>query len=294
MSASLKRLAEAPWFHRLMVGVILAAGIIVGLETNRDLMQRFGPLLHALDQIILALFIIELVVRLGAYGRRFFHDPWNVFDFAVVAICLLPLHAEYAAVLRLVRVLRLLRLVTALPRLQMLVGALLHSLSSMGYVGLLLLLMLYVYGVMGVFLFGASSPEHFGSLGSAMLALFQVITLEGWVEIMRAQFPPPGAGSGASTFAVFVYFISFILLGTMIMLNLFIGVIMNGMAEFQAKAEKSSTRPRDELHEIVLQLGELQRRLAVLDLRGRASGRDGEMEQPNASPHAAAATGTRV
>jgi len=133
-------------------------------------------------------------------------------------------------VLRLARGLRLLRLITALPKLQLLVGALLKSLGAMGYVSLLLALMFYIYGVAGVHLFGKADAAHFGSLPAALLSLFRVITLDNWSDIFRA------AQAGAPL-AALAYFISFILLGTMIMLNLFIGIIMNSMAEMHAEIE---------------------------------------------------------
>jgi hypothetical protein len=144
------------------------------------------------------------------------HARW--FERTIVALCCLPLEAQFAAALR------LLRLVTALPKLHLLVGALLKSLGAMRYVGLLLALMFYIYGVAGVHLFRQANPAHFGSLPAALLALFQVTTLDNWSETYRA------VRAGAPVAAP-VYFISFILLDTMIMLNLFIGIIMNSMSE---------------------------------------------------------------
>mgnify|MGYP000901264076 CR=1 FL=1 len=140
---------------------------------------------------------------------------------------------QFAAVLRLARVLRLLRVVSSLPRLQFLVAALFKSLGSMGYVGLLLLLLFYIYAVIGVSAFGSGDSINFGSIPVAMLTLFRIITLEGWVEVMNAQF-----AAGVSSAAVVAYFVSFILIGTMIMLNLFIGIILNGMTEMQAEADE--------------------------------------------------------
>jgi len=150
------------------------------------------------------------------------HARW--FERTILALCCLPLEAQFAAALRQARALRLLRLVTALPKLHLLVGALLKSLGAMRYVGLLLALMFYIYGVAGVHLFRQANPAHFGSLPAALLALFQVTTLDNWSETYRA------VRAGAPVAAP-VYFISFILLDTMIMLNLFIGIIMNSMSE---------------------------------------------------------------
>jgi len=189
--------------------------------------------------LVLAIFIVEIALKMAVHGRQpwhYFRDGWNVFDFTIVALCCLPMNAQFAAVLRLARALRLLRLVTALPRLQLLVGALLKSLGAMGYVGLLLALMFYIYGVAGVHLFREADAGHFGSLKAALLSLFQVITLDNWSEIYRAS------RSGAPV-ATPLYFISFILLGTMIMLNLFIGIVMNSMSEMHTEiAERDRQR----------------------------------------------------
>jgi len=239
MNAKLNALVRARWFETTILIVIILAGVLAGLETSPALVARYGTQLEALDLFVLAIFIVEIALKIAVHGRQpwhYFRDGWNVFDFTIVALCCLPMNAQFAAVLRLARALRLLRLVTALPRLQLLVGALLKSLGAMGYVGLLLALMFYIYGVAGVHLFREADASHFGSLKAALLSLFQVITLDNWSEIYRAA--RPGA-----PLATPIYFISFILLGTMIMLNLFIGIIMNSMSQMHAEiAERDRQR----------------------------------------------------
>jgi voltage-gated sodium channel len=177
-------------------------------------------------------------------------------------------------VLRLVRVLRVLRLVTAVPRLQLLVGALIKSVPSMSYVALLLCLLFYVYAVAGVALFGANDPANFGTLPTAGLTLFQVVTMEGWTDLMHAQFEAyPGRAVPV------MYFLSFILIGTMIILNLFIGVIVNGMDEArQEMAEEERERhlektgrttAGDDVAMLREQLATMQEGLAALERRLR-------------------------
>ncbi len=149
----IQQIVAAKAFHHLIVAVIVAAGLVAGLETSPAVMASHGPLLLGLDKLILGAFALEAALKMAAHGRRpwrYFADGWNVFDFAILALCLLPVGGPFAAVLRLARVLRLLRLVSALPKLQLLVGALLKSLSAMGYVSLLLALLFYIYAVAGV------------------------------------------------------------------------------------------------------------------------------------------------
>ena len=243
----LAQVAQAKWFSNFIVGVILLAGFLVGLETYPSVVEGNKGLLHALDQIILWIFVVEVVIKMGAEGSkpwRYFRDPWNIFDFTIVAVCFLPVESSFVAVLRLARILRVLKLVTAIPKLQMLVGALLKSIPSMGYVSLLLGILFYIYACMGVTLLGANDPVHFGNLQIAMLSLFRTVTLEDWTDLMyiamygcnkygydgmMAQCTAPSASPVGGA----LFFVSFVLLGTMIVLNLFIGVIMNGMDEAQ-------------------------------------------------------------
>ncbi len=252
MSAYLRSIAQSRRFLYIVLALIVFAAVLVGLETNPKIEARYRPLLDALNNIVLWAFVVEALIKAGQHGWRFyryFYDPWNVFDFAIIAVCFLPIDGHYVAVMRLARIFRALRLITAIPRLQILVNALLKSIPSMGYVGLLLFLLFYVYGVMGVFLFRENDPMRFGDLPNAMLTLFTVVTQEGWNEVLYIQmfgsdvFTTPNPNNMArksvpQPLISAIFFITFIFLGTMILLNLFIGVILNSMEEVQQQANK--------------------------------------------------------
>ncbi|MEI6175567.1 MAG: ion transporter [Verrucomicrobiota bacterium] len=241
MTRTAGTIVHAPWFQRFIIATILLAGVLAGIETDTATVAAHGFLLRTLDSMVLGIFIIEVVLKLAAHCPRpwdYFRDGWNVFDFIVVVLCLLPMDSQFAVVLRLGRALRLLRLVSALPKLQLLVGALIKSFSSMGYVGLLLGLMFYIYAITGVHLFGGHDKEHFGSLSKAFLTLFQTITLDDWKFLFSSA-------KGSSPAAAAAYFVSFILLGTMIMLNLFIGTIMNSMSEMHAELDEQLRAKQD-------------------------------------------------
>lgn len=251
-------LAASKVFQRFITGVIVLAAVLVGLETDPGMVERVGGALHLGDQLIIAIFTLEVVVKLtggGATWYRYFRDPWNVFDFVIVVACLLPIDAQYLTVLRLLRLLRVLRLVRALPKLQILVGALIKSLPSMVYVTLLLFLVFYIYGVAAVFMFGHNDPIHFSTLPMSMLSLFRAVTLEDWTDLMYIQmYGCAGYGydgrealctaSHAMPVGGALFFVSFVLLATMVMLNLFVGVIMNGMAEAQKETEEMQAKDR--------------------------------------------------
>ncbi len=290
MTHRIKQLVESKPFHHGIVAVIVLAGVVAGLETSAAIMAQHGALLHGLDKIILGVFIVEALLKMAAHGRqpwRYFADGWNVFDFLIVVICVLPVGGPFAAVLRLARALRLLRLVSALPKLQLLVGALLKSLSAMGYVSLLLALLFYIYAVAGIHLFGAHDPKNFGSLPAAFLSLFRLVTLDNWADLFNGQLPHvPGI-------KVAVYFVTFIIFGTMIILNLFIGIIMNSMSEMHAEiAERDRTEHErltgsatleDDLKLLERELSETQTRLAGLRRKwgkaGTTESRPAQMEE---------------
>jgi len=254
-----RAVVETRLFQRFVLGAILTGAITVGLETYPALVERHGGLLHGIDRIVVAIFVVEAILKMAAHGRRFwryFLDPWNDFDFAIVVLCLVPAVGPYAAVVRLARVLRALRLVTAVPRLQIIVSSLMKALPSMGYVGLLLLLLFYVYAVLGVFLFRANDPLHFEDLQTALITMFRVVTLEDWTDVLYIAIHGSGsyvgyeamnhtglaAVSRAQPVKAVLFFVSFVLLGTVVILNLVIGVIISSMEEAQHEREQQLLR----------------------------------------------------
>lgn len=243
---ALGRLVESAPFNRFVTAIILLAALLVGLETYPPLLERYGPTLYLLNNVVLAIFALEVLLRMGAEWprpMRYFRNGWNVFDFLIVAVSLLPGLGTYAVVARLLRLLRVLRLIRTLPDLQIILGALLRSIPSIGYVLVLMMLLLYLYAVAGVFLFGANDPFHFGNLHTALLTLFSILTLEGWVDVLRIQYfgcerfelPDPAlcAQPQAQPLVAVVYMVSFVLLGTLVFLNLLVGIVVNSMDEMR-------------------------------------------------------------
>jgi len=226
-------------FNVYIFSLITFSAILIGIETYPDMASKYRDLLVLLDRFIITCFVLEIGLKIIAMGKKpwqFFKDSWNVFDFIIVAICLIPSDdTHFFAVFRILRVLRIFRMITFLPKLRLLIGALLKSIPSMGYVVLLIAILFYVYAIVGVFVFGASDPLHFGDLHHTMVTLFKVLTLEGWTDIMNNHILGPTIEGHLQivSFWPFLYFASFILIGAMIIMNLFIGVIMNSMDESQ-------------------------------------------------------------
>ena len=221
-----KQFVEKNSVQNFIIALIIFNSITIGLETSRIIMNSFGNVLLLLDKIILAIFVIEILLKFYAYGFSFFKSGWNIFDFSIVAIALLPASGALA-VLRSLRIFRSLRLIKNLPKLRFIVEALLHSLPSLGWIFVLLALVFYVFAVIGTKLFGAAYPEWFGNLGASMFSLFQIMTLEGWAEISREVMEKYPLAN--------IYFILFILLASYTTLNIFIAIVVNTMAEVQQK-----------------------------------------------------------
>lgn len=263
-------------FRKLILFTIILAAVLVGFETDQEIYERYGSFFHMINHLILVIFTLEALIKMAGQWPSpwsYFRDPWNVFDFCILLACFIPSDSPWASVLRLARILRVLRLASALPQLQLLVNALLRSIPSMGYVGLLLFLLIYVYAVMGVTFFGKNDPLHFGTLGNSMLSLFQTTTLEGWADLMYQQIRVES--SPIPVWATILYFITYILLGTMIMLNLFIGIVLNGMQEIQKEIQssqkKSDLTVSDELKALEEEMDQLKERIQKIRFKASIS-----------------------
>ncbi len=206
----------------VIAGVIVFNALVLGLETYDGLNDEYGGLLTALNDACLAIFVAEITIRIAAYGRRpqdFFKEGWNVFDFLVIGAVFVPGLRENATLLRVIRLLRVVRLVSVLPDLRVLIRGMLNALPPIGSMGVLAFLLIYVYGMVGWIMFGDEIPEQWGDIGQAMLTLFTVLTLEGWNDVLRE-------GMEVHPWS-WVYFVSFVLIASLLLINILIAVIIN-------------------------------------------------------------------
>lgn len=261
MTDFLARLLAHRFTERFILALILVNAAVLGLETEPAIMARWGGILHAIDTFALAIFVIELSAKIIVQRLRFVRDPWNLFDFAVVAIALLPASGPLA-VLRALRVLRVLRLVTVVPSLRRVVGALLGALPGMGSIVMLLGLIFYVGAVMATKLYGASFPQWFGDVPASLYTLFQVMTLESWsmgiVRPVMEQHPQ-----------AWLFFVPFILATSFTALNLFIGVVVSAMqSEMEADRKRTVEDAVSHAEEpLVAEVKALREQVALLATR---------------------------
>jgi voltage-gated sodium channel len=255
--AWLRTIVESPHTERMIMALIIINATVLGLETSQEVMATSGPILELIDHVLLAIFVAELAARIIVHRLAFFRDPWSLFDFVVIGIALVPA-TENFTVLRALRILRVLRLITAIPTLKRVVAGLLASLPGMGSILFLIGLIYYMFSVMGTKLFGATNPELFGTLGRTLYTLFTVMTLEGWTNDVAKpvmEHHPYG----------WIYLFAFIIVATFMVLNLFIGVVVNAM---QAETEKVEEAERVIVHEeaapILAEVKSLRQELAAL------------------------------
>jgi voltage-gated sodium channel len=227
-------------FQNTILGVILFNAVILGMETSPTIMEAAGPLIIALDTACLTIFVIEIALKLIALGPRFFRSGWNLFDFVIVGIALVPA-AQGLSVLRALRILRVLRVVSAAPRLRRVVEGFVTALPGMGSVFLLMGIIFYIGAVMATKLFAASFPEWFGSIGASLYTLFQIMTLESWsmgiVRPVLEVYP-----------YAWLFFVPFIMVTTFAVVNLLVGLIVNSMQDAHAEESNAATDAyRDEV-----------------------------------------------
>ena len=263
MVALARRVADSAAFQNFVLGVIVLTAVLIGVETSETLTARHGALFDALDALVQAVFVVEIAIRLVAHWPRplaFFRDGWNAFDFLVVAASLLPQAGTFAIVARLARLLRVTRLVSVFPELRLIIGTMLRSIPSMGHVILLLALLLYVYGILGYHLFREDDPERWGTLGAALLTLFQMLTLEGWVEIQEAVL----VGSPWA----WIFFATFVFVAVFVVVNLFIAVVINNLESVKLEQQAESDRLSAH-HEVLKAIREVRERLEDVERRLR-------------------------
>ncbi len=220
------RLTKSYGFEYFIIGLILANAVLLGVETIPAVMDHYHHWVTLGHQVTLGVFIVEAALKMFAQWPRpdrYFRDGWNVFDFSIIVLALVPATGSFAIIARMARLMRLLRLVSAVQELRLIVATLVRSIPSMLHIVVLMSLMVYVYAIIGYQLFHKHDPEHWRNLGVSILSLFRILTLEDWTDIMyKAMDYHP---------LTWMYFVSFVVFGTFVVINLFIAVVINNLDE---------------------------------------------------------------
>jgi voltage-gated sodium channel len=244
MAARCARIANSTRFQGFIFVVIVVNAIALALGTYDSIESDAGTLLTIISEVCVGIFVIELAIRIAAYGSRpqdFFRDGWNVFDFIVITAAFVPGVRESTTLLRLARLLRVVRIVTVLPEFRIIVRGMVRSLPPLGSLALLGVLLMYVYGMVGWILFHEGDPENWGNLGDAMLTLFVIMTLEDWPQYLdAAQAIHPWS---------WAFFVSYVLLASFLLINVLIAVVLTSMEGARAEDARLARQLRRELEE---------------------------------------------
>lgn len=248
----LKQLVESGGFQIAIIVVICLNALVFGFQTAPSVRACCGRWLSKIDDLCLAVFTIELAIKMVAYNRRFFRDPWNVFDFTVVAVSFVP-DCGFFSSIRLFRVLRIFKLISGVRHMRIILGAIVKSVKGILWTGSLLVLIYYVYGILGTHLFGARFEDWFGSLGKSVYSLFQIMTLESW-----------SMGIARPVIAVYpyawIYFVSYILMTSFLVMNIIVGIVLTSITEC-CRAEESVAK-KSSLQE---ELSKLKEQIAAVE-----------------------------
>ena len=243
--------------NNFILAVIVWNAVALGLLTYPNITGHFGSFLQESCFACVVIFTVELLIKLFVYGKFFFRDGWNNFDFILIVMSWIPTGGVFSS-FRAFRILRTLRLVTRMQKLRIIVQAIIESIPNVGWACLLLLLIFYIFSIMGTTLFGEAYGEYFGTIGKSMFTLFQIMTLEGWVDIARNIME--------SMYFAWVYFLSFILVSSFIVMNVIVGVIVNAIGEISAKSKLMHERNnRKNMSDVERELNKLKRQLAKVE-----------------------------
>jgi voltage-gated sodium channel len=229
MTAFCRRIVDARWFDPLILTVIFVNAVTLGLETYDSIAREIGDELRTANAVMLGVFVVELLLRFGAAGfdpRQFFRSGWNVFDFVVIAASFVPGVRENAMLLRLVRLARIVRAIRLLPDLRVLTVAVGRSIPGVASLAVITLLLVYVYGMVGWAIFDEHDPANFGNVGQSMVTMFVLLTLENLPTYIEK-------GQELSDWTL-MFYVSYVLVASFLIFNLFIGIVINSMEEARA------------------------------------------------------------
>lgn len=236
MKQILLNIRDNKFFNIAIISVIVLSALSVGIKTypiQED--SNLLMLLNWLDYLVTIIFLVEILIRMGAENNffNFFKKGWNNFDFIIVAISLIPLDSTDVVLLgRLLRVFRVMRLITFIPEFRKIIETILKAIPQVSYVSLFMFIEMYIFAAIGSILFSEIDPNSWENIGLSMLTLFQVATGEAWPDLLAATM--------AQKPYSWIYFVIFIIINTFILLNLIVGVIV----DLVASDEEEATRER--------------------------------------------------
>ena len=251
-------IANSQIFINLTTAIIIFYAIVLGIRTYQNVVIPYEQWLAFLDHLVTIYFVVEIVIKLFSEEKmvRFFKNGWNLFDFIIVVVSLIPMeHSEFALVARVLRVFRVLRLITTRPQLKELINVLVRVIPSIIDIVILLFIIFYIYAIMGSFLFVEAKSGLWRDFGMAMLTLFRVLTFEDWTDVMYEAMEIYSWS--------WLYFVSFVIIAAFVFFNLFVAVIIGEMENLrQQKMQDSMDKEEELLEQINKRLANIEKQLA--------------------------------
>jgi len=272
---ALERIVDAHWFQLFISGVIVLNAVVLGIETYVEPGSPTFDTLMLVNEAFYLVFLAELILRIASYGRRpwnFFRSGWNIFDFIVIGAALIPAVRAQAEVIRLLRLARIVRLLRFLPDARVLIATMGKALPPVFSMIVLVVLILFIYGMVGVTVFGEALPDQWGDIGTAMMTLFVLLTLENFPTYLEQA-------QEVTSFAT-VFFLSYVLIAAFVVLNLVLGIVIGSMEEAREEERRRELQEAEDEHASLLaaiqgmrtQLDLVERRLQEV---GRSPGAGG-------------------
>lgn len=236
------KVRDSVWFSNLTTSIIIFYAIMLGFKTSEEFTSSIGNFWFYIDLAITLYFLFELVVKISVDGWKFFKSGWNIFDFIIVTVTLIPVsESEFMMIARLLRLFRVLRILKSRPELKNIIDMLVGAIPSIIDIVILMFIIFYVYGIIGSFLFSSLPSGLWDNLLTSMLTLFRILTFEDWTDVMyEAMELNP---------IYWIFFVSFIIITAFVFFNLFVAVIIGEMETLRDKNKGSVANKMDKEHE---------------------------------------------
>jgi len=263
-----RRIAHSRKFKWFIIMVIVLVGILAGMSVDEKYKEdgAFQQANSSIGFIAFLIFCFELFVNVAAHRFRpshfwfshgHFNQPlyWSWFDTVIVVASALPQDVAAGGgdgliiILRLMRLLLVFKMAKNLPKMRVAVDALLVGMVSIGWVGVLIVFICFFFAILGCMLFKSNDPWHFQNLHVSMVTLYRCATLEDWTDVMYINMygcekygyrlmPERCVASEPWGYAALLYFFVFTVLGSLVLLNLFIGIVCLSMEEALRNLQK--------------------------------------------------------
>jgi len=257
------KIRKSSWFSNLTTGIILFYAIALGFKTIHEIADPYGTLFYSIDMFVTVYFLVEILIKLYSEKniKDFFKSGWNVFDFIIVIITLLPLeNSSFAAIARLMRIFRVLRLLNSRPELKKIIDMLIGAIPAIVDIVILMFIIFYIYAIVGNFFFEELKSGLWKDFLTAMLTLFRVLTFEDWTDVMYEAME-------LYSWA-WLYFVSFVIIAAFVFFNLFVAVIIDEMQKINSEqTDEQLSREEDKIDLLLEKVTQLQEEIQELKKR---------------------------